>query len=349
MKKLLTFLLMILLSIPGNTQLGGQHVFEFLSLPASSRVSALGGTLISVQDDDVALALHNPAVIDSSVHNQLSFNHNFHLAGISNGFVNYGRTLPWFGLTAHAGFQYVNYGEFQQSDEIGNLIGSFDASELAFVVGVGRQINERINVGINLKAISAGYESYSASGLASDLGVLYTNPETNFSAGLVVQNLGIQLSSFNETKNSLPLDVQIGISKRLEHLPFRISVTAHNLQTFGIRYDDPNTGTVTDIFGQVQTENEFKQGIDNFFQHFVFSGEFLLGKKQNLRLRAGYNHFRRQELKVSQFKSIGGFSLGFGLKIYKVRIDYGVGYYHLGGNINHLSISTNLQEFRKKI
>lgn len=332
-----------------SAQLGGQDAFEFLSMSSSSRVTALGGALVTVHDDDVALGLHNPAVLDSMMHNQLSFNHNFHLAGISNGFVNYGRILPWYGLTAHAGIQYVNYGNFRLTDEIGNILGEFDASELAVVLGVGKRLNERIRAGINLKAISTNYESYSSTGLASDLGLYYENPASRFSAALVIQNLGIQLSSFTDNNASLPFDVQIGVSQRLKHLPFRFTVTGHNLHRYGIRYDDPNVVVTADPFGNVEEENSFNQGIDNIFRHLIFSGEFLLGRKENLRLRFGYNHLRRQELKVTQFRSLGGFSFGVGLKIYKFRIDYGVGYHHLGGSANHLSISTNFSEYRKKI
>jgi len=347
--KSITLLLFILSSHWATAQLGGQNVFQFLNLPESSRVTALGGSLITVYDDDVTLALQNPALLDSSSHNTFSFNHNFHIAGISNGLVNYGRHIDKYNITAHAGIQYMNYGEFKFTDEIGNQQGSFDASELAFVIGAGKAINERIFAGANLKYVSANYESYSSSAISTDLGLSYVNQESRFIASLVFKNLGIQLSKFAENKESIPLNVQLGISKKLKHLPFRISVTAQNLQKWGIRYDDPNATVETDIFGAVQETNAFNERIDNLFRHFIFGGEFLLGRSQNLRFRIGYNHLRRQELKVSQFRSFGGFSLGAGLKIYKFRIDYGVGYYHLGGASNHLTISTNLTEFRKKL
>lgn len=349
MSKYVYLLVLVLFYEVGHSQLGGQSSFEFLSLPVSSRVSALGGSLISVKDDDVALSLHNPAVTDSTMHNQLSFNHNFHLAGISNGYFSYGRILPWYGLTAHGGIQYVNYGEFKLSDEFGNQLGVFDASEMAVVVGVGKRINERIRAGVNLKGLSANYESYGSTGIATDLGLYYENPLSRFSAALVFQNIGLQLSTFTDVREPLPFDVQLAVSQRLKHLPFRFTITGHNLHRAGIRYDDPRVVTTADAFGNIQEENRFNQGLDNLFRHLIFSGEFLLGRKENLRLRFGYNHLRRQELKVSQFRSLGGFSLGAGLKIYKFRIDYGVGYYHIGGAVNHISISTNLQEFRRKV
>lgn len=332
-----------------SAQIGGKSAFEFLNLPSSSRVTALGGALITVIDDDISLADQNPAVLDSSMHQQFGINHNYNFAGISHGLVNYAYHINQWDITSHAGLQYVSYGEFKATDEIGNINGTFDAGELAFVIGAGKKLNERISVGLNLIAISGNYESYSATGMATDLGLTYQNPESRFVAALAIKSLGIQFRPIGTEKEKLPLDIQLGISKRLKHLPFRLSVTFQNLQQWGIRYDDPNATQVTDIFGTVATENGFTQGLDNFFRHTIFGGEFLLGQQGNLRLRLGYNHLRRRELQVSQFKSLGGFSFGFGLKVYKFRISYGVGSYHLAGGTNHLSISTNLSTYRNKL
>ncbi len=42
-------------------------------------------------------------------------------------------------------------------------------------------------------------------------------------------NIGTQLSSYTDLKEDFPLDVLIGISKRLEKLPVRLSLDFHNL------------------------------------------------------------------------------------------------------------------------
>lgn len=89
--------------------------------------------------------------------------------------------------------------------------------------------------------------------------------------------------------------------------------------------------------------------IDNIFRHIIINGEFLLGKNENLRLRAGYNHLRRKELSLSTFRSLAGFSLGFGLKINVFKLDYGVGYHHVAGATNHITISTNMGKFLKNL
>ena len=93
-KILLPFILLICLASPLFGQVGGDNTYEFLNLNASARVASLGGSLISVRDDDASLAYHNPALLNSSMHRQLAFSHAFHLAGINYGYASY--SLPAF-------------------------------------------------------------------------------------------------------------------------------------------------------------------------------------------------------------------------------------------------------------
>jgi len=333
----------------GSAQSGGNNIFEFLNLTHSARSTALSGGLVSVIDNDVALAYGNPALLNQSMDSDISFNQNFHFAGIRHGFFSYGKHIGRFDATAHLGVNYINYGTFVRADEFGNRQGEFDASSVAITLGAGKLINERISLGMNLKLISSRLESYTSFGIGADLGATYVNPEKLMTIGLVIKNVGAQISTYSESRESFPLDIQIGLSKRFEHLPFRISIVAHRLDDWDLIYDDPSQAT-TNIFGEsVNERSSISKFTDNFFRHFIFNGEFLLGKAENFRLRFGYNHLRRKELSVSTFRSLGGFSLGFGLKIKKFRIDYGVGYYHLAGGVNHISISTNLTEWRKKV
>ena len=331
-----------------EAQIGGRYAFTGASLPTNARVTALGGSVINILDDDVALAQQNPAVTDSSMHNQLSFNHNFHLAGISNGNVSYGRYLEKWGIAAHAALQYFNFGDFTRADEFGTTSGEFSAGEVGLTVGVGKQVNERIRAGINFKILSGSYEAYNNIGVGFDLGLHYTkNARTSWA--VVLRNIGGELSPIVDERRSLPIDLQIGYSKRLEHLPFRFSIIGHNLQEPYIRFDDPEFDLSTDISGNTVEVSSFTRNVDNFFRHIIFNGEFLLGKNEGFRLRFGYDHLRRRELRVSNLQSLGGFSFGFGFNIKKIKIDYGRGVYHLAGGVNHLSIRYNIGTIFNKI
>ena len=333
-----------------DAQIGGRYTYEFLGNPQSARLSALGGSLITIQDNDVSLAASNPALLNDKMHNQITFNHNFAFADVSNGYIGYGRKVnKWGGINTHVGISYVSFGEFTAADEIGNTNGTFSGGETAITLGASKRLNERIVVGANLKGIFGNLETYSSSGLGADLGVYYSKPESNFSAAFVVKNIGTELSTYGNERANLPLDIQLGVSKKLNHLPFRFTIIAHQLQQWSVRYDDPNNVQSESIFEDEPSETSgLNKGVDNFFRHFIFNGQFLLGKTQGLKIRFGYNHFRRKELSLSNFRSLTGFSGGLGLRIKGFNIDYGVGYYHLAGAANHLSIRTDLGRFFKK-
>jgi len=343
---LITLLTALHISLAG--QIGGTYTYEWLGSPTSARLTALGGSLITTHEDDLALAATNPALLSIKTDKQVTVNHNFSFASIGNGYIGYGHSIDST-LSLHMGVGYATYGDFTAADPLGNITGQFSGSEAAIVVGAGKRLNERITVGANIKGIFGSLESYSSAGLAADLGLTYKNPLANWEVAFLVKNIGIQLSSYGNETAATPLDVQIGFSQKLRYLPFRFSILLHNLHRYGIRYDDPSVVGETDLFGNpINQPSDFSKGFDNVFRHIVIGGEFLLGKNQNLRLRFGYNHLRRQELSVSSFRSLAGFSAGFGLKIKGIKIDYGLGYHHLAGAANHLSISTSLNKFFKK-
>jgi len=330
-------------------QIGGRYAFSTSALPTNARVTALGGSVINIIDDDVALAQINPAVVDSSMHNKLSINHNFHFAGIQNGNLAFGRIMPRFkGMVAHFALQYVSFGNFDQADAFGNINGEFSAGEVAMVVGTGMQLNSKIRGGVNFKLLTGSYESYNAIGVGADIGFHYKK-DSHSSWALVLRNVGGELSGIGDGRRVLPFDLQLGFSKRLEHLPFRITVIGHHLHSPYIRYDDPETDISIDIEGNRTFKSSISKNIDNLFRHLIISGEFLIGKGEKFRLRFGYDHLRRQELRASTFRSRGGFSLGAGFNIKKIKIDYGIGVYHLAGATNHLSIRLDLGRFSKKV
>jgi len=350
MKKLLLSLLAFTFYHSVAAQVGGDHVYEFLNLSSSARVTGLGGNLITVKDDDVALAFANPSTLNSRMHQAISFNHNFHVADINNGYFAYAHHVDKWNATVHGGIQYIKYGKFQNTNEIGEVLGEFEVDEYAITFGASRQLYDKLSVGANLKFITSQFEAYNSFGVAADLGAFYSDTSGRKSITLVFKNIGTQITTYREdNREALPFDVQFGISRRLKHLPFRLSIIAHNLHRWNITYDDPNNQESIFLIGdgESQGDSDLKVFIDNLSRHFIFNGEFLFGKKEVIRLRFGYNHFMRKELSVNNFRSLSGFTFGAGIKINRFRIDYGRGVYHLAGGVNHLSISTNLKEFRR--
>ncbi|MGB0931598.1 MAG: type IX secretion system protein PorQ, partial [Chitinophagales bacterium] len=245
---LYTFLFFTFLcsSFTANAQIGGENVYEFLDLSPSARITALGGLQIAAMDDDVSLAAQNPSLYNPEMNTHLSLNTVAYVAGINHGYFGFAKdidSLATFGI----GVQYISYGDFVGADPTGFVTGSFSASEYAFNIGGAKQFG-KFSYGMNLKMIFSNLEVYSSTGLALDMGLTYFNEESMFSAALVVKNMGTQLSTYNGTKEDLPFDVQLGVSQRLKHLPFRFGITAHHLQKWDIRYNDPNlqSGSIFD-------------------------------------------------------------------------------------------------------
>jgi len=348
----LRFLILSLLALGTCSSLhgqrGGEHVFTFLELPTSSRMTALGGELIALRDDDVSLSDRNPAALNPAMDGGMTFQYHFLFDGIADGYAGFVKHYGSAGITAHAGVQFIQYGEFDLADEYGNLEGTFKANEVALTVGAAKQFGERLSAGANLRFVQSNLESYGSAGLMMDIGGVYENPDKGFTLGLVVRNVGVQLSTYAGTSEQLPVNVLLGISKRLEHLPFRLSITAHDLHRWDLLYDSPLAEAETTIIGEAPREqSSFSKNLDNVFRHLIFGGEFLLGKQENIRLRFGYNHQRRKELSVNNLRSFAGFSLGVGIRIKQFTVDYGFATEHIAGSTKHIGISTNLDRFRK--
>jgi len=335
--------------LPTQGQIGGLATFDFLNLASSARSTALAGLPIAIADDDVAQGFNNPALINNKMSHHLTVNHNFHFADISHGFAAYSLTLDSAALSLMLGLNYVNYGDFTRADAFGNRNGTFSGAETAMIVGVSKKLDERLRVGVNIKYASARLEAFGASGLGADLGFHYYNPEKQTNWALVAKNMGAQLFSFSQSREAFPFDLQLGYAKRLEHLPFRFMITAHHLQRWDLRSPLDDESGIT-IIGQVpQPPSSFSKFTDNLFRHLAFGGELLIGRNEVFRLRFGYNHLRKKELSVDEFKSLSGLSFGFGFKVKKIQFDYGVGRFHLAGAVNHLSISMDLQSLFNKL
>lgn len=333
-----------------HAQFGGEQTFQFLYLSPSAAITGLGENSVAHTGLEPAFAWFNPASLtEENSHQSLAFNHQYLFQDIQNGYAAYAHHVKKWKTTLHGGFKYVSYGEFKEADEIGNVTGSFSANEIAMVIGGSYQANERIRIGANAKFISSHLGSYNATGLAFDLGTQYSDPEKKLTIGLAVQNFGFQLNSYVPgRKEAIPVNFVAGFTKQLQHVPFRFGVLAHSLHNADMRYVSPFTQTSTIIGGTSNEPSGINRFIDNVFRHLVISGEILLGEKENFNIRVAYNHLRKRELQVLDFRSLTGFSTGVGLRMKRFKFDYAYSIYHIAGGTHHFGISTNLQYFKGK-
>lgn len=325
-----------------QAQIGGNSTYKFLSLPTSPRIAAMGGDFLSIMDNDINLALSNPSLITYEMNNQLSLNFVDYFADINYGTVSYGRNFDKFGSFVGS-VQYIDYGKFTYANDAGETSGNFRAGETALIIGWGRQLDSAFSIGANFKTIFSSLESYSSFGLAVDIAGSYQTRD-GLVVSLLARNIGTQLVAYESgRREALPFDLQLGLSKRLQHIPLRYSVLLTHLHKWDLTYDDP-TKVKTDPFtGEEIKDDKFMEFLDKTMRHVVFGAEFL--PTQNFSIRLGYDYRKRQELKVDSRVSTVGFSWGFGIRISKFQFNYARKAYHLVGSPNFISISTNLSEF----
>lgn len=349
LRRLLTFCFIV--SFAGTfAQSGGDNTYEFLNLTSSARLGALGGQQISLYDDDLTLVYCNPSLLNESMSNQVTLSYVNYLSDINYGYASYARTFNGIGNFG-LGIHFIDYGEFTEADEYAQRYGSFGAREYSINAYYSRSIIDSILfIGGTIKAISSKLEIYKSFGMAMELGITYHNEEQLFTAAFVMKNLGTQFSTYYSGADfePMPFELQLGISKKLKHAPFRFSILARHLETPNLRYKtekeieeeaDPNSNT--------KSESNFAKFGDNLMRHLVFGLEILPTK--NFHVRLGYNYKLRQELKIEDKTGFVGFSWGFGLKVYKFHISYGRAAYHLasGAKSNLFTVAVNLNEFSK--
>lgn len=333
---------------PVKSQIGGESTYEFLNLPNSARIAALGGEYLSIYDKDITLTLANPSLINEEMNNSLGFSFVDYYVDINYGYAQYARTFEKLG-TFVATMQFINYGEFDRADETGQRNGTFTAGEYALNIGWGRRLAPHWSIGANIKGIYSSFESYNSFGLAVDVSGSYIHEEADFYMSLIARNIGLMLKGYYSGQtHPLPFELQFGLSKGLEHIPLRFSFLYHNMETWDLTYTDPlvveeNTDPIT---GEVNEQSGIGDFADKLMMHIVLGAE--LNITDFLSVRGGYNYGRRQDNGVSTKMSTVGFSWGIGIRISKFHFSYARSRYHLAGSPNYITLTFNLDELTKK-
>lgn len=319
------------------SQIGGDGAYDFLSSTYGARSAAVGGYMIAAHDDeDALLLLQNPATLNKNMSNHLGITQHFHFAGIRQGAAAYAYSLDTSRLTLGIGAAYVDYGEFVRTSEARERLGTFSASENMITLTASYQ-SPNTSIGAALKTISSRLDGYSSFALATDLGVLHYDPERLSTWSIVLKNVGATLSDYASASNPLPVELMLGWSKRLRHVPLTLMITAHDVNRWHLdRANEVVRPTPENPRPQL---NRF---IDDFFRHLSFGGELIVGKREILRLRLGYDHRRNKELSNEIYRGFEGLNYGLGIALKRFQLDYGASNYHQAGTTHHLSLALDL-------
>ena len=303
--------MMVFISTPlvaGN----GETTYNFLRNDVGARAAALGGSFVAVEND-VNMLFYNPAGLSTLEEKQVSFGFLKHLLDVNSGYVSYSqhiRDFGWFG----AGIEYIRYGDFTRTDNLGNNLGTFGASEFAFIVGYSNIAYEGIHYGVSANFIYSSIADVQSAALALDAGIFYEVEPKRFAVGASILHVGRQISKYIETSEKLPVEVKVGIALRPEHLPLLLNVSFNRL--------NEETGDLT-----------------SRLRAFSVGGEFTLSEV--VQARIGYDNEVRKDLKIGTSAGLAGFSFGAGFFLDHYAFDYS--YNSLGkiGALHRFTIGTS--------
>ena len=296
------------------TLAGERPTYEFLRNDVSARASAMAGSFVSM-DGDPAGMFYNPATIGTALNPQAVFGYTSHLLDINEGFAAYAQEFSEVGVVG-LGVNYINYGTMDETDIFANKLGTFSAGDMAVSLSLARLMEENLYYGVTGKFIYSSIADYSSSALALDAGLLYLIPGDNpIALGVSLSNIGTQLDPYGDTKESLPVELKIGGTIKPAHLPLQLNLNFRKLN---------------------EEQNSFMQR----FNAFTVGGEFILSKA--LRFRFGYNNEQRKELKLGTSAGMTGFSLGGGLVLKNLRLDYSYTSFGLIGNISRFTLALDV-------
>ena len=271
---------------------------------SASKLSQAGGGNLNMSPNSRSA---NPANLSLS----RSFSTSFVLypAGIQAQSVSL--LIPQSNRLITVAINHISYGTFKGYDENAIPTNNYSSSDTWMRLGYsGLSKNFPISYGISNQLYFSKLGQYSSTIFYLSLGAIWNIKKYKTNIGLSIDDISININPINNLTEKSPLRYNIGVNKKLEYLPLKISVD----------YLSINNKKIKDYF---------------------ISGIFSLAK--NLDFIWGTSTRKlSQNIKESVIKTIFG-SSGVGINYIDkgIIIGYGLYFYGTGGWTNGLDLSIN--------
>lgn len=289
--------------------------YNFLRLPVSAHAAALGGDNISIIEDDESMIFNNPALLSSVSDKTINLNYMNYMSGANTASASFNRIIKERASVA-ASAQFIDYGKMKETDENNIQTGEFSAKDISIAGYFSYMLTDRLAGGITAKFITSYIGDYNSIAMGVDLGLNYYDPEKEWSVSLVAKNLGGQMKAYDDQYDRMPIDIQLGASKRFAHMPFRISATLVDLNHLDYKFI-----------------NHLVAGVDIIISPTIWVG-------------AGYNFRRTNEMKITETdgeSSHGaGLSFGAGINLERFKLNLAYGKYHVSSSSILINLAYSL-------
>ncbi|MDD6817592.1 MAG: type IX secretion system protein PorQ [Prevotella sp.] len=314
MKKSIFIVILSLVAMLTEAQ-ESQTAYNFLRLPVSAHVAALGGNNITITDDDPTMIFHNPAMLGGVSDKSLNLNYMTYMEGTMVGSASFVRAWGDRG-TWGVSASYMDYGSMRQTTADNIQTGEFSAKDIMLGGSVAYSLSTLFTGGITAKIISSSIAGYNSMAVAVDLGINYFDEAQGLSLSAVARNLGGQIDAYDEDFEKIPFDLQVGISKKMAMAPLRFSATLNNLHDWD----------------------------DSFIHHLAIGADIFLS--DNIYIAGGYNFRRNKEMRISDGEGESshgaGLSFGGGVQLERFKLNVAYAKYHVSVSSLLINVSYSL-------
>ncbi len=266
----------------------------FLKLPTSARYEALGET-VSAGAEGIDAMFYNPAGLarlDPLGPADLSVGYMNFLDTINSGSVLYARPghYGFLGFSVlGAGFIYQSQAAQTRYSAMGDNTGQFSPSDFALSVSLAKRTGGFL-LGGNVKLVHSNVDTETGSAAAADLGVQRPS----------VMDLGNAPLDFGMSVVNFGSPMKMGGSSFPMPMIIRFGLLWHISEIVGFA-TDANFPVDSDPYSSLGAEAEFPLGV----------------KRWKAFLRGGYNQRYSRGI-----EGLAGFSVGGGLDLGRIRVDY---------------------------
>lgn len=289
--------------------------YNFLKLPVSAHAAALGGDNISIIEDDESMIFNNPALLSSVSDKTINLNYMNYMSGANTASAAFNRIIKERASVA-ASAQFIDYGKMKEVDENNVQTGEFSAKDISIAGYFSYMLTDRIAGGITAKFVTSYIGDYNSIAMGVDLGLNYYDPDKEWSVSLVAKNLGGQMKAYDDQYDRMPIDVQLGASKRFAHMPFRISATLVDLNHLDYK----------------------------FINHLVMGADIIISP--TIWVGIGYNFRRANEMKITETDGSSshgaGLSFGTGINLERFKLNLAYGKYHVSSSSILINLAYSL-------
>jgi len=198
MKRSIVLILGILLilhgAVFGEVTKVGTTAANFLNIEAGARAIGMGGAYVAIAEGPISM-YWNPAGIARSEKTGAIFNHSKWLVDIDYNFAGLSLPLGRFG-TIGANAVFLTMDDMQittieQPDGIEN--GFFSAGSYALGLCYAINLTDRFSIGLNAKYLDEHIWNSKATGIAFDIGTLFTTQFNGLKIGMSISNYGTKM------------------------------------------------------------------------------------------------------------------------------------------------------------